>query len=73
MRTRLLATWFITGKTKWTLKSCLCQTGEWIIDHLPLPKAVRKNVGEALNSEVLDDAVSKGGATKLQVRDSWHP
>ncbi len=38
----VVSTWFTTGQAKWILKSCLCQTGQWLANLLPLPQRVSK-------------------------------
>ena len=72
----VVSTWLVSGQNRWILKSCLCHTGEWIANHLPLKlPPLRKEIasGEALTTEDLTEAERNGGATKLQIRESWHP
>ena len=69
----VVSTWFTTGQAKWILKSCLCQTGQWLANLLPLPQRVSKTAGAAITSEDMKEAQFKGGATQLPVRESWIP
>jgi len=70
----VVATWIVTGTTKWVTRTCLCATGKWIVHVLRLPTTATPLGGRSLlHSHDLDEAQHESGAKKLEVRSSWDP